>query len=105
MLNEVYFYCNLLIRKTKNFSINMSKVILEIPIKLGCVSFRAGVSEHSSYSETYYSLVLPAIGHDKRYYLFIEPYGDTYFNFEKGTPKELLKYEGKISEAIYNYYC
>ena len=82
----------------------MSDYLFRMTIKLGNDAIQAGVMEHRQAYELYYSIVIPGICDDKHYYLFLEPYGDVHFIFDKEAPSELRKYEGTISKAIFNYH-
>lgn len=82
----------------------MSKLIASIPIQLGSDTIRASIIEHYNPYETYYELTIPALGKDKAYSMYLEPYGDVYFYFLKSTPPDIRSYEAKISNMIFNYH-
>lgn len=99
-----YFLRNLLLDKSKKFSINMSKRIFTIPIRLGKDTIEADVIESRDDREAYFFLAIPTIGGAKVYKLKLDSTGDVYFNFIKPYPRELANFEQHISYAIFDYY-
>lgn len=93
-----------MIDSTKKYLANMSQLIFTLPVQLGRDKVPLGIVECFDGYETYYKATIPALGKDKAHTLRIEPYGDVYFLFDKDAPKELLRYEGIISKAIFNYH-